>query len=77
MSLKATDEDVLATARKYGLQPGSLKCEVFRLLDTGLSTAEVRYLLRDRRRSDDAGTFAATVRSYHSLWLKRQGKGRG
>ena len=77
MAIRATDEDVLATARRYNLQPGSLKCEVFRLLDTGLSKAEIRYLLRGQRKPDAAGTFAATIRTYHGAWEKQQEAARG
>ncbi len=76
MLIRATDEDLLTTARKYGVQPDSLKALAFALFDRGLSRAEVRFALRGRRKPDDAGTFAATVRSYHTLWRERQGKGR-
>lgn len=72
MPIRATDEDILAVARKYGVLPGRLKCEVFRLLDAGLSRAEIRYLLRGRCKDGDRGTLASTVRTYHHLWLARQ-----
>lgn len=72
MGVHVTDEDVLVTAKRYGLQPGGLKCEVFRLLDTGLTRAEIRFVLRDRKKRDDAGTFAGTIRTYCRAWEEWQ-----
>ncbi len=51
-------------ARRFGIVPDSLKAQAFALFDKGLSRVEVRFVLRDRRRSDEGGTFAATIRAY-------------
>lgn len=67
MAWEASDLDTVATARKYRVQPGSLKCEVFQLLDAGYSPAEIRFLLRDRP------ILAATVTAYYKQWRARQG----
>lgn len=74
MGVQVTDEDLLAAARKYGIQPDSLKATAFALFDRGLTRAEVRFMLRERRKPDDGGTFAATVRTYHRQWTERRGR---
>ena len=70
---RPTDEDILAVSRRYGVSPGTLKCEVFRMLDAGLAKAEIRYLLRGRAVDGRKATLASTVRAYHRQWLARQG----
>jgi hypothetical protein len=76
MGVHVTDEDILDVARRYDVLPGSLKSLVFALLEKGLSRAEARFVLRDRKKRDDSGTFAATVRSYYAQWRKRQAEER-
>jgi len=53
------DEKVIRTARKYGLRPGTVKCDIFRLFDEGYSPQEVRYLLRNY--AVEPATFSRTV----------------
>ena len=77
MGVHVTDEDILDVARRYDVLPGSLKSLVFALLEKGLSRTEIRYLLRGHRKPNDAGTFAATIRTYHGAWEKQQGAARG
>jgi hypothetical protein len=67
-----SDQSVIATARKYRLDPSGLKCLVFALFDRGHSRNEVRYLLRSFREREYPHVFSNTIRRYHSLWRELQ-----
>ena len=72
--VKNKEKEQIYIARKYGITPGTLKCEAFALFDAGTSLKEVRYLLRhfvNRLRNPRA--FASTIRRYHLLWKSIQG----
>ena len=66
------EERIIRTARKYGLRPGTIKCEIFRLFDRGYSPQEVRYLLRDLAIEPNA--FSKTVSRYHYSWERLQSR---
>lgn len=66
-------EEVIKVARKYGLRPGTVKCEVFRYFEAGYKPSEIRFLLSyvvvdmaDERR------FSRNVSRYHFDWKKAQ-----
>ncbi len=61
------DSAQIKTARKYGLHPGTLKCEAFALFDEGYSPVEVRFLLR-RHKLTLATSFTGTIRRYYFTW---------
>lgn len=68
-----TDKQLIATARKYGLDLNGLKCKVFALFDLGYSPKEVRYILRRYRNPDSPITLSNTVRRYFHQWKKETG----
>lgn len=71
--MRVSDELLMKTARKYGIQPGSLKAHVFPLLDQGLTRREVRFALRHLADPERPGVLAGTVRRYEGMWRKAQG----
>ena len=62
----------IETSRKYGIRPGSLKCEAYSLFDAGYSLREARYLLRHYRNPRFPKRFASTLRKYYILWKEAQ-----
>lgn len=62
------EKQVIETARKYDLDPGSMKCQAFALFDQGYSPREVRYLLRRFRDPEHPQSFSNTIRKYYFLW---------
>ncbi len=67
-----SERAIIETARKYGVNPGSMKCHAFALFDQGFNREEVRYLLRSYRKPEDPGAFSGTLRTYHKLWGQMQ-----
>jgi len=65
------EDTQIGTGRKYGLTPGTLKCEAFTLFDQGYSPGEVRYLLRHYKLTHGI-SFASTIRRYFYTWGRRQ-----
>jgi len=68
------DEELIAPSRKYGSSPDSLRTAAYCLFDQNYTRAEVRFLLRSRRKPDDRGAFGRTVAAYHRSWEARQGE---
>ena len=72
--IRKRDLDHIETARKYGLQPGKMKCEAYALFDNGYSAMEVRHILRRYQHPRFKKRFANTIKKYHQLWKKAQGE---
>jgi len=66
------DKIQIETARKYGLNPGTLKCYAFALFDEEYSPIEVRFLLRRYVGTHDGKVLADTIRKYHQIWKLKQ-----
>jgi len=66
------DKIQIETARKYGLNPGTLKCYVFALFDEEYSPIEVRFLLRRYAGTHNRKAPADTIRKYHQIWKLKQ-----
>jgi hypothetical protein len=66
------DLDLIETSRKYGVSPGSMKCQVFALFERGYSRSDIRYLLRNYRDPRNPATFPATIRRYYTLWKSKR-----
>ena len=67
----------IETARKYGLVPGTLKCDIFQYFDEGFSPKEVCFLIGKTLMVDTRATrktLANTVRRYYYDWKKAQGR---
>jgi hypothetical protein len=67
-----SDKQLVVVARRYNLDPGSLKCQAFALFDQGYSPKEARYLLRSFRDPEYPQSFSNTIRKYYFLWRKAQ-----
>lgn len=70
--MKEAEKIRIKTARKYGLDPGGLKCEAFSLFDQGYSTQEVRYLRHQHKDPEYPYTLGNTIRRYRILWTHAQ-----
>jgi hypothetical protein len=68
------DKIQIETARKYGLNPGTLKCYAFTLFDEEYSPIEVRFLLRHYAGKNGRNILANTVRKYHQIWKLKQAR---
>ena len=66
------DRKQIETARKYGLNPGTLKCQAFALFDEEYSPKEVKYPLRRYAISKNPRTLTETVRKYYHIWSSKQ-----
>lgn len=60
------DKEIIETARKYGLKPGTIKCDIFYLFDKGYSPIEVKFLLRDYITTKYAPILKSINRYYHT-----------
>jgi hypothetical protein len=59
------DKKEVEVARKYGIRPGTVKCQAFRLFDEGYKPMEVRYLLRRSANTRHRRGFSHTIRRYY------------
>ena len=66
--INAEQKKHIAIGRKYGIIPGTLKCEVFALFDEGYALQEVKYLLRHHSKVGRGAVFSNTLRKYLALW---------
>jgi len=66
------DKQLIDTARKYNLDPNSMKSEAFALFDHGYSLKEVRFLLRRHKNPADPSSYSSTLRRYRILWESAQ-----
>jgi len=62
------NEQLIETARKYNLDPSSVKNEAFALFDHGYSLKEVRFLFRRHKNSANPLSYSSTLRRYRKLW---------
>ena len=65
----------IKTARKYGLVPGTTKCDIFQYFDEGFSPKEVRFLIGKTLMVDTRETrktLANTIRRYYYDWENAQ-----
>ncbi|MFW6105077.1 MAG: hypothetical protein ACOC7P_00685 [Chloroflexota bacterium] len=62
------DKQLIETARKYNLDPSSVKSEAFALFDQGYSLKEVRFLLRGHKNPANPLSYSSTLRRYRKLW---------
>ena len=74
MAMNKEDKKQIETARKYGLNPGTLKCHAFALFDEGYSPLEVRFLLRRHANAHSRQVLANTERRYHQIWKLKQAR---
>ena len=62
------DKQLIETARKWNLDPNSMKNEAFALFDHGYSLKEVRFLLRRHKNPANPSSYSSTLRRYRKLW---------
>ena len=66
------DKELIETARRYNLDPDSMKGEAFALFDHGYSLREVRFLLRKHKNPANPSSYSSTLRKYRILWESAQ-----
>jgi len=63
------ENDMISTAIKYNIRPGTLKCEAFALFDKLYPLRIIRYYLKRRWRKN----VTDTVRRYYYEWKLQAG----
>ena len=63
--------ETIEVDRKYGLRPGTLKCDIYKLFDKGYTPVEVRYLLQDSKAVTN-DPLSRSIRRYYYYWKKEQ-----
>ena len=71
------DKQIIETARKYNLDPNSMKSEAFSLFDCGYSLKEIRFLLRRYKKPFAPSSYSNTLRRYRKLWESTQEQKQG
>ena len=66
------DMETIRIARKYGLAPGTVKCEVFMLFERGFTPREVKFILRDLKIDSEDRTFPNNINRYYYTWKHSQ-----
>ena len=67
-----SDKEIINTARKYNIDPNSMKSEAFALFERGYSLKETRFLLRKHKNPANPSSYSSTLRKYRKLWESAQ-----
>ena len=66
VAMSKKDKQIIETARKHRLAPGTFKCEAFLLFDQGFTRREVKFVLRQMKADASDRTLPNTISRYYS-----------
>ncbi len=76
-AVNSKDREVIQMARKYGIVPGTFKCEAFLLFDKAFTPREVKFIWRGTKVDSDDRTFTQTISRYYYTWKQAKKKTQG